>query len=489
MPSVTDRSDGSFVSLASTVEYGQVPFAEFSWQVHELCKKIWPASYHDIHIQYLRGGSTNRIFGLSFSPLPAQYNGHVFGELQRTALPSGVLAAFDDLHLNLLSSSNDGRYILRIARFEWEDIARGIASLDYVSQHTSIPVPKVITYDLTAENAVGSPYSLQYRAPGMPLYLVHPTLSYRQQQDLVKEVARILLEFRKVESPFAGSIGYLEDGESIPLPPILSVGEGCEEVEREVDDTQNVHHRVPRVLHYQFPTNDDLYNGKLSTLKNHNAFGIISFHLARLTISKVPADSANYTAAYTSRLLAAAREMDELGCFGYDNTNKLYHDDFESRNIMITVDNDEYGTLRISSILDWDDTIFAPPFVSSLPPRWLWSDVNCNTNEEPQVYEDPVDPVLLALKKTFDVLVGWKFTMYAYEPQYRLARRMFRFAFTGFFSNYDYEAADLLLSEWEELRPKLIEERNSRNQSAEASEESEDDYSTGSEEERGSSDE
>ena len=436
MPSSSANSRESFISLASTVEYSQAPYAEFSWQVHQLCKKIWPSSYNDVHIQYLQGGSSNRVIGLSF-PSKILENGHNAKGSPNTRLSSGMLAAFDDLSLKLLTEPSNQRFVLRISRFPGSSISRGIASLDYVSNHTSIPVSRIVAYDLTPENAIGSPYSLQYRAPGMPLHLIHSNLTYRQQHDLVKEAARVLLELQKVESPFAGRIGYLETKERKEPYLATSVREALLAIQDNDaghdEHASDTHQPQPSILHYQLPTRDDLYNGTLSTLKSCNALGIICFQFSRLIIESVPRDrTGNFQASYTIRLLAAAREMDELGCFGYESTMKLYHDDFEPRNIMVTIDNDEFGTVKSSSIIDWDDAIFAPPFVSSLPPRWLWSDTNCNTNEEPQIYEDPTDPELLSLKQMFDDHVGWEFTSYSYEPQYRLARRLFRFAFNGF---------------------------------------------------------
>ena len=52
----------------STREYSQVPFAEFSLQVAELCKIMFPlVPAKDIVVKHLRGGSSNRVVGISLN--------------------------------------------------------------------------------------------------------------------------------------------------------------------------------------------------------------------------------------------------------------------------------------------------------------------------------------------------------------------------------------------------------------------------------------
>jgi hypothetical protein len=47
--------------------------------------------------------------------------------------------------------------------------ASKVATLKFLSQHTSIPVPSVIAYDTSPENQLGFEWTLMTRLPGVPL--------------------------------------------------------------------------------------------------------------------------------------------------------------------------------------------------------------------------------------------------------------------------------------------------------------------------------
>ena len=98
-----------------------------------------------------------------------------------------------------------------------------------------------------------------------------------------------------------------------------------------------------------------------------------------------------FNAPYFGRLSIIAREMDELGCLG-SSPFVLCHEDLAARNIMAKVNND--GLLKITGVLDWDGAMFAPRFMSCLPPDWIW-DWNTfwgSEDDEPEPYKLPTDP-------------------------------------------------------------------------------------------------
>ena len=524
------------MSQDSTEEYGQTPFAEFSWQVHSLCKSVWPDTSEEVYIDYIKGGSSNRVFGLSFlknktlaidnKPLLENGLAPVVHSSDKDGLPPNLddsavdcnlslreeslvvpvdLALHGDLALEKISppdsttssESSEGEtnspsssfysvdenestfylppepigehYVLRVPRFSSESIADYVATLEYINQHTTLPVPKLIHYDLIPDNPIGSPYSNQYRCPGMPLNLIYHQLTFRQQCDVSSGVWRVLCEMQKVQSSTPGQIGHVktEAGEARKMDMDLLSLETNQYWNDRLTEKESCSNPNFKILHYGWNARlheYDPYDGRISTLEGVDTLGILIFQLSRYMIAQLFRDNICIKQPYGlfsmeyPQLLAMAREMNELGCFGYDHTMALCHWDFDAHNLMATIENDQYGTVKIEAILDWDNAIFAPYFMSSLPPMWLWSNDDNSPDDEPSSYEDPTDEGDRMLKYRFNLSAGPNWRSYAYEPQWRLARRLFGLALGGFKCSSDQDNARALLAEWEEHRKVLLRE-------------------------------
>lgn len=116
--------------------------------------------------------------------------------------------------------------------------------------------------------------------------------------------------------------------------------------------------------------------------------------------------------------------MDELGFLG-DGQNCLCHFDLAARNILIEISPD--GSPTISGIVDWDSAVFAPTYVACAPPVWLWSDPE-QYDDEGNAKEEPSTAEQEEIKEIFDDVVGFDWTWFAYQPEYRLAIELFHFA-------------------------------------------------------------
>ena len=322
--SCSTRSGGS----NSTREYSQVPFAEFSLQVAELCKTIFPlVPAKDIVVEHLRGGSSNRVVGISlnlddktvsetslssphspdssatnstrtrlFKPSPSTSressrkgpssppSSSTFSMtdlLDASPLQSSVSTKVADpqgvppsppppavgaLHTHkivpvsrphafvvatdvqelppLLSSpvsatpsttdstslvgnpedpvpltigsaslassskSSPNRFILRIPRWDEGQLGQEIALLSYLSTQATIPVPKVYCYDLTANNAISSPYILQERIAGESLLTMYDKMTNQEIMSLVTEYAQLLRTLQGISSPVSGELFF-----------------------------------------------------------------------------------------------------------------------------------------------------------------------------------------------------------------------------------------------------------------------------------------
>ncbi|EAS32050.3 uncharacterized protein CIMG_13677 [Coccidioides immitis RS] len=149
-------------SGTSTVYYGHTAFTEFSGQVRHLCQVLWPQSSPEgTTIERLTGGSYNRVIGLSI----------------------------DNVNTDAIAPPQAARFILRIPRFESAQVENQIATLSFLKQRTQIPIPKIVLFDLTPENAIDSPYTVQLRISGLDLQTGYQTLSHAQRCSFLGTVA------------------------------------------------------------------------------------------------------------------------------------------------------------------------------------------------------------------------------------------------------------------------------------------------------------
>ncbi|RDL30653.1 uncharacterized protein BP5553_09998 [Venustampulla echinocandica] len=109
----------------------------------------------------------------------------------------------------------------------------------------------------------------------------------------------------------------------------------------------------------------------------------------------------------------------------------------------------------ITGILDWDSALFAPPFICCSPPMWLWAWNGEDEEDEQLANNAPPTLELRKLKQLFEHAAGPIYRRFAYGTQYRLARKLIRFAIDGLQSNEDLTNADLLLAEWVEVQRSL----------------------------------
>lgn len=146
------------------------------------------------------------------------------------------------------------------------------------------------------------------------------------------------------------------------------------------------------------------------------------------------------------RLVTMAAQIDGLGFLG-NGENCVCHLDLlgSSQNIMADIKPD--GSLSITGILDWDSATFAPRFVGCAPPMWLWA-WDEEGEDEKHANEISSAPENQEIKRIFEETVGDRFLSYAYKPEYRMARELFRFAQSGVRTSTDIEEVEELLKEW-----------------------------------------
>jgi Phosphotransferase enzyme family len=71
-------------------------------------------------------------------------------------------------------------------------VASDVATLSFVGEHTSTPVPRVLASDTSHENELGFAWTIMQMMPGRPLCEQWRYMSQRQREDLVRKLAEIL---------------------------------------------------------------------------------------------------------------------------------------------------------------------------------------------------------------------------------------------------------------------------------------------------------
>ncbi|KAH7017145.1 hypothetical protein EDB80DRAFT_747407 [Ilyonectria destructans] len=146
-----------------------------------------------------------------------------------------------------------------------------------------------------------------------------------------------------------------------------------------------------------------------------------------------------------------ARELGSADGWFADTHYSLAHLDLAPRNILINPTLD-VQTPIISAVLDCDNAVLAPMFMSCAPPMWIWAWNDDEDEDERTANDEPPTQEGVQLKLTFEEAAGPDYVRFAYKPAYRLVRRLLRFAIDGMRSNEDFEEAEAMLQEWIGIR-------------------------------------
>ncbi|KAI4186008.1 MAG: hypothetical protein LQ348_004286 [Seirophora lacunosa] len=400
MPSsCSARSCSSYVSESSSLRYDHEPFDQYTSKVRDLCRKLWPSATEDFVIERLRGGSYNRIIGITTPSSAGDPGSH---------------------------------YILRVPRFEEEGQQdRELVIHRYVAQHTSLPLADIVFFDLTNCNPLGSTYVVQTRLPGTTLLLAYPSLTHEQRKSVVRDFGTILLGLQAVKNETSGVVAATaqEDGARIYNVCRFNLEHNLVDYDY-VDNVDDVDPLGDRAVLNMLLTQSQRWVARCKHLDPDDIFAT----------------------DYFAQLSKVARQMDEAGVFD-DNAFRLTHLDLEPQNILVAIGSD--GHASISGVLDWDSAVFAPVFASCRPPSWLWAWIEEGEEDEGKANDIPENPEQRELKQMFEEIMGPAFLKYAYQPQYRMARSLFMLAKDGLQSTWLIEQAENLFIEWAEYTGSL----------------------------------
>jgi hypothetical protein len=406
----------SFVSDTSTIEYDQEPYASFQEKVIALSKSLFSDyTHHDIKLERMKGSSFNRIIGITLSKSKlswsamAQFRAMISlcmrGKTKQTPKPKDL--------------------ILRVPRETVHDILYQAITLAYLERKLPYPVPKRVCYDSGTDNALGRAYMVQKRLPGQSLSQLWPKLSLQQRRGAARHIAEIVRDLHKVKNSCAGIISPLNTTHDLNFDLIK-----IEPVPMSSAASFTI---LPFNAKLASPqTTRDLL---LSLVSRQRAFGKAN-------------DLPSFDDIWTS-FISMIDKLHKLGVLPDVDTFHLHHVDLQSRNLFFITPTP--SSVCLTGILDWDSALFAPKFMSTRAPFFLWTDEGADESAEGDVLLDSDDAEMREYKRIFEEVVGENFCSDAYRPEYIFARRLWKFLVNGIRSGGDKFLAKLLVEEWEEM--------------------------------------
>lgn len=405
---------------SSTIYYQQESFDGILPKVIDLARStIWPGSDPDdqVTVERLKGGSFNRVIGLTL-----------------TRSETTNQDATSSQHIEPLSSERSVKRILRIPRFDSGQIAANAAAFLFARRYLGTQVPRVTIIDKTDDNILKKPYMVQNRLNGRPVSQAYPELGHDQKCRVARDLGRAVRNMLAVRSTQIGSLVLLQD-----------------------DKTRDAEFGVipwrPEIFWSEAETDEPIAYSEGAGTESTAELLRTRFRqeLARDLRSFGEGVDSPYSEALYGAFCSMASELDADGWFKHcDGYITLAHLDLEPRNIMV---DPTCGPDRpiISGILDWDSAVLAPMFMSCTPPMWIWGWLEGEDEDERKAGEEPVDPEQKELKLIFEEAAGPFYLRFAYEPAYRLARRLVRLAVGGIHSNEDDREARAMLTEWRSI--------------------------------------
>ncbi|KAL1795197.1 hypothetical protein ACET3X_007013 [Alternaria dauci] len=413
-----EEPDDDVASIATTIRYKQEPFETFQYKVAKFATEHFRKSPKDITIHRMKGGSYNRVIGITVASKLKQFS--LFWFLRRCfgARKETLATKFDAYILRIPRMSFEGdNYVEDMA----ESMKHELAILETVSSRLPLPVPKVFSYDLTTTNMCERPFMIQTRLPGQNLRLeLWRQLNIRQKQCVVERITDFAAVIASIEGP-AGNIS----SENLSRPSTSSI---C------VDT-------------FSTPAYNDQPTHKPA--------------LARKPIDHLLEQCERWRAWERSTgfcfeevwdgFAAIARALEMRGFL--DGPCVLVHGDLKPYNLLAEVCNET--EVDITGVIDWDSAIMAPEFMAYRAPFWLWTpdDMDSDEDEEIMATFEPVEEEGKKLKQVFLKNASEKYKLYAFAPEAMLARRMFFILKESLRSDWEFEEAKSVIREWIELHP------------------------------------
>lgn len=394
-PSSASSSTGTIWthSATSTDIYFHEPFEAYKLKVQILCKSI---GFGEANVEWMKGGSFNRVSKLTF-------------------------ASGDQCVLRVPRDIYPGRAA------HAQNVKDQVGIISFAAPH--VPVPEILAYDITVDNAIESPYIIQKLAPGQTLAEVFDgDLTTEDHLQIASIIADVLVRMEAV---------------SFPKPGRLVTGPG-------IPDRCDDFSQLPTsVVIAPFTTCD----GEVPQSQSTSPTSVADFMKAIIDMLYESQIHEKYMVPRWTKLREINEEMKKKGLLTCQQS-VLWHWDFNPRNILVnrTADNN----WKVTAVLDWDGVLSVPRVLTREPPVWLWQLVDQNdqgsdgnhvktprklTSQEEIIKRHFED----SLKAGIDIE---DYRADAYDKG-RWARRLFEYLHEPFNDSVDWRTYEGFVKDWE----------------------------------------
>ncbi|KAI4678601.1 hypothetical protein J4E81_010696 [Alternaria sp. BMP 2799] len=409
------------VSLTPQVKRGHEDelFEPIQQKASQLVLDLFPGyCARDVKIERMQDGEKNRFLSVTLCKIPPKAPWYTTQRILELLQPC--------LTGRPTRQNKRKRLVLRIPHNADQCMHHQAVMLAYLGLKLEHPVPKIVTFDPTAHNALGRSYMLQKRLPGQRLDVLWPTLNQAQRLSAVRAISTVLLDLRKIRSKCPGPIG---------------IRNTTYDLKNDFVSTEPI--PIPR---FRNTTNEVNWNVALSEPQNTKDFllDLCARQRAHATAAKQPGGKEVWV-----RIAKVIETLHESGLIPDSSPFHFYHGDFNARNLLASVTSE--SEIAITGVVGWDSALFAPAFMSTRAPFFLWSGNVGERGEEDGALVEPEEADLLEAKRAFEGVVGESFLKEAYSPALVLARRLWRFLVSGFTNGADIFLAEEIVEEFERL--------------------------------------
>jgi hypothetical protein len=203
-----------------------------------------------------------------------------------------------------------------------------VAIMNYVRNHTTIPVPAVVRYDATWNNPLGREYTLLERVRGRSVDTMYDELSEDAKLRLVKDLTSNVLIMTKKDWSHVGGLRMTEDGEFEPGPVLEDTFWMLPDIKKYWGDTETVETLNPKGPYASQAAYVQAYlKCFIHAIQRHHTLAWLRDLTARL-----------------QKLMERIPDMPSI----FETRLILAHKDLHFCNVMATEDG------RITGIIDWE---------------------------------------------------------------------------------------------------------------------------------------
>jgi hypothetical protein len=224
-----------------------------------------------------------------------------------------------------------------------------VATVAFVRQNTSLPVPKTIAFDCNNENKLGFEWTLMEMMPGVPLHKRWRKMSWRAKEELVKRLVKS--QARLFEHRF-NKIGKIFKSESDETSGAFTLDHIVSIVFFSGD------HLIHSVSRGPFTSSHDWLKARLQFVLNDQQ------RILDTSCDEDELEDAERTLTLAKKLLELLPTI-FLPNVSASESTMLFHDDLSMNNILV----DENG--QLTAVLNWECVSFVPLWRACQFPRLL----------------------------------------------------------------------------------------------------------------------